>query len=225
MSMYTKAIFRLKILVLFLLVSMSVSAQDGLLIGGGVSYQIPTNTFGTQDFGFASVANNGYGLNIGTSWFFNPRLSIGSELAYSYFPKDKKVWNQENKGDIKVNYQMMNLNAQGNLYFAEDEFRPYLGAVFGLYYLRNLVSFASNNAGTDGDASVDYISKSWHAGFGLESGMFIELAKASYLQLSLRYTMIPDIELEYFPEDDVTINPHGKQNHWSVSAKLFFGKK
>lgn len=208
-----------------MLLPILVMAQDGFLVGGGVSYQIPTNNFGSQDFGFATVANSGFGVNVGTLWFYNPILSLSTELGYSYFPKDEKTWNQDSKGEIKVNYQMLNAIIQGNIYFSEDKFRPYLGALFGLYYLRNMVNFNSNYIGTDNDASVSYVSKTWHAGFGVETGAFIELSKTSSLQLSLRYTFIPNIEPEYYPEDKVTINPHGKQNHWGVSAKLFFGKK
>lgn len=214
-----------KLFFIFVLIPMGVMAQEGLLIGGGVSYQIPTNNFGSQDFGFATVANNGFGVNLGTLWFYNPILSLSTELGYSYFPRDEEVWNQESRGDIKVNYQVMNATVQGNFYMSEADFRPYLGALFGAYYLRNRVDFDSNYIGTNNDASVSYVSKTWHAGFGLETGALIELAKKSLLQLSLRYTFIPNIEPEYHPEDEVTINPHGKQNHWSVSAKLFFGRK
>ncbi len=205
--------------------SKDIKGQQGILLGGGVSILVPTNGFGGEDFGFNDVANIGGGLNASTLWFFNPRLSIGSDLAYSFFPKDKKTWNQGNNGDIKVSYQMLNLTAQGNFYFNEEDVRPYMGVAFGLYYLRNLVNFASNNAGSTNDASVSYVSNTFHAGFGPEVGVLFMLNKTQMASVSLRYTIIPNIESEYFPEDDITINPHGKQNHWGLSAKLYFGTK
>lgn len=213
-------------LLLFGVVFLStINAQTKILWGGGLSAHLPSNGFGTKGFGFKDAAAVGGGANVGTLWIFNPRLSLSSELAYTYFPKNEKTWNQQRRGEITVNYQTVNLSAQGNFYLAEDEVRPYLGVAFGMYYLRNLLNFSSNYVGTTNDASVSYVSNTLHAGFGPEVGVLFKLQKTQFALLSLRYTFIPDIEAEYFPEDQVTINPHGKQNHWSVSAKMFFGKK
>ncbi len=199
--------------------------------GGGISLLVPDNSFGhisnninKNEFGFSTVANTGFNINIGTLWLFNPQLSLESEFAYSYFPKDKKTWNQERYGDINVNYQMLNLLAQGNYYFSKGEIKPYLGAVFGIYYLRNMLDFNSKYIGTDNDASVNYITNSLLAGYGVEIGTLFKLSKRSYLQVGIRFTTIPDIESEYIAENDVTLNPHDKQNHWGLSVKLFFNK-
>ncbi|SMO62259.1 hypothetical protein SAMN06265379_103416 [Saccharicrinis carchari] len=200
-------------------------AQNKVLWGGGVSAHIPTNSLSTNNFGFRDAAGTGGGANMGTLWFFNPQLSLGSELAYSYFPRNQKTWNQQRRGDIKVNYQMLNLTAQGNFYLNEGGARPYLGVAFGLYYLRNMVNFISNYVGTTNDASVTYVSNTFHAGFGPEAGVLFKRQKNRFAHLSLRYTIIPNIEAEYYPEKQVTINPHGKQNHWSLSVKMFFGKR
>ncbi|MGQ1785375.1 hypothetical protein [Saccharicrinis sp. GN24d3] len=200
-------------------------SQNGLLLGGGISALVPSNGFENDNFGFNDVANIGGGINFSSLWFFNPRLSLGSGLGYAYFPKDEDTWNQSRRGDIKVNYQMMNLTAQGNFYFNEEKIRPYLGVAFGLYYLRNMVDFDSNYTGTNNDASVSYVSNTFQAGFGPEVGLLIKIIGEQFATLSVRYTVIPNIEAEYFPEDDVTINPHGKQNHWGLQAKLYFGKK
>ncbi len=204
------------------------SSQEKLMWGGGVGVVVPDNGFGkisstntnTQsDFGFATVANPGVNINFGTLWLFNPRLSLLSELAYSYFPKNKKTWNQQRYGDINVNYQMLNLSAQGNYYFSDQDIKPYLGAVFGLYYLRNFRDFDSSYSTNE---SVSITTNTLHAGYGLECGCLIELSSANYLQVGIRFSLIPDIEAEYIPEEDITVNPHGKQNHWGLSAKLFF---
>ena len=136
----------------------------------------------------------------------------------------KKTWNQRRRGEIKVNYQMANLTAQGNFYFGEENTRPYFGVVFGLYFLRNMVNFDSNYTGTTNDASVSYVSKTFHAGFGPEIGALFEIGKNQYANLGLRYTIIPNIEAEYHPENNFTSNPHGKQNHWELNAKLYFGR-
>ncbi len=203
-------------------------AQEKLMWGGGIGAVVPDNGFGKivskknptiEDFGFATVANPGINLNVGTLWMFNPRLSLLSELAYSYFPKDKKTWNPQQYGDIKVNYQMVNLSAQGNYYFSEQEIKPYLGAIFGLYYLRNYRDFNSSYASNE---SVSITTNTLHAGYGAEFGFLFELSKVNYLQVGIRFSLIPDIEAEYIPEKDITINPHDKQNHWGLSAKLFF---
>ncbi len=199
--------------------------------GGGISLLVPDNNFGhisnninNNEFGFSTVANTGFNVNFGTLWLFNPQLSLESELAYSYFPKDKKTWNQERYGDISVNYQMINLLAQGNYYFSKGDIKPYLGAVFGIYYLRNMLDFNSKYIGTDNDASVAYITNNILAGYGAEIGTLFKLSKRSYLQVGIRFTTIPDIESEYIAENDVTLNPHDKQNHWGLSVKLFFNK-
>ena len=215
--------FILSLMLLGFVFISAIKAQNKVLWGGGLSAHLPTNGFGSDDFGFKDVANTGGGVNMGTLWILNPRLSLGSELAYSYFPNDKNTWNQARRGDIKVNYQMINLTAQGNFYLAEEEVRPYLGVAFGLYYLRNMVNFSSNSAGSTIDPSVSYVSNTLRAGFGPEAGVLIKLQKSQYALISLRYTVIPNIEPEYY--DRVTINPHGKQNHWSLSAKIFFGSK
>ncbi|MCW3806097.1 OmpW family outer membrane protein [Plebeiibacterium marinum] len=205
-------------------------AQNKILWGGGLTVHIPDNGFGKfdfgssynvgDDFGFATVANPGFGFNFGSLWFYNPRLSLQSELAYSYFPKDKQFWNVQRYGDISVNYQMLNLSAQGNYYFAEGEIRPYLGAVFGIYYLRNKMDFNSTSTAS----SSDYITNTLHAGYALEFGTSIELTKRTLVNIGLRYTIIPDISSEYTKDGSIKLNPHDKQNHWGLSAKLFFSR-
>lgn len=212
----------LYVLLLVVVFQPIVKAQNKVLWGGGISAHLPTNGFESDDFGFKDVAKTGGGANVGTLWILNPRLSLGSELAYSYFPKNKNTWNQERRGDIKVNYQMVNLTAQGSFYLAEEEVRPYLGVAFGLYYLRNMVNFSSNYVGTTNDASVNYVSNTLHAGFGPEVGVLFKLLTSQYALVGFRYTVIPNIEAEYYPQNQVTINPHGKQDHWSLSAKMFF---
>ena len=220
--------YYLKIIVckalLLLSCSMVLTAQNGLLWGFGGNVLMPVGGISDTEFGFSDVANIGGGINASTLWFFNPRLSIASELGYAYFPKDKKTWNQQKLGDIKVNYRMVNLTAQGNFYFNEEDIRPYMGVAFGLYYLRNLVNFDSKYTGSTNDASVNYVSNSFHAGFGPEVGCLFKINRQQYASLSIRYTVIPNIEKED-AKNGVTKNPHGKQNHWGLSAKLYFGSK
>ena len=205
--------------------TVNVFARDGIFYGGGIHINAPTNTLSNNTFGFNDVANIGGGVNLGSVWFFNPQLSLGSELAYSYFPKDETTWNQKSRGDIKVNYQLMNLSTQGNIYLSNGDIRPYVGVSFGFYYLRNMVNFDSKYVGTTNDASVSYVSNTVHTGFGPEVGFLLKITRQQFAIISMRYTIIPNIKSEYYPEDNVTINPHGKQNHWGLAAKYFFGKK
>ncbi len=220
----------LKISLICLCISgaINVSAQEKVLLwGAGASYMIPDNGFlqfktDQQNFHFATVANSGFGLNGEAMWFFNPQLSLGSELGYAYFPKDKLTWDMQQYGNIKVNYSIANLSVVSNIYFSEEEIRPYAGAVFGLYYLHNMLDFDSNYGGTDGDQSVNYTSDDFLPGFGFQGGVLTELGDDMFLSLSLRFTTIPNLHSTKY--DGVTVSPHEQENHWSLSVKLLWGR-
>lgn len=191
--------------------------------GGGAAYQVPTNTLGDKDFGFATVAKGGLGLYGSGTYFYNPQLSLAADFGFSFFPKDNTFWDVSNYGDVDMKYNMLSLSAQGNFYFSDGEVRPYIGAVFGFYYLMNSLNFTSSNEISN--QSKSYKSKEFHPGAGLEIGTLISVAKKEKLLISLRYTYIPNIEPEYLIDDNITINPHGKQNHWGLAVKYFFEGK
>jgi hypothetical protein len=214
----------LPLIILFVL-SVSCYAQKDFYYGGGIGFQLPSNIGTKQDFGFRDAASIGMVVSVNTLWFYNPVLSLNSGFGYSIIPKDEMTWNARGTGESKVNYQMVHLVGQGNMYFSSNEFRPYIGVVYGLYYLRNKVDYTSKYIGTDNDASVHYISKGLFLGFGFESGIMLQQSKYTIFNIGLRYTLLPNIGMEYDPVNDVTINPHEKQNHWTVFIKFFINQK
>ncbi len=199
-------------------------------LGGGVSVLVPDNGFlqfkqDFSNFGFATVANVGFGADVTAVHFFRSGISLGSELGYSYFPMDKTTWNMQDEGAINVNYQIGNLSVIGDVYFSESDIRPYAGAVFGLYYLHNVMDFDSRYAGTDDDESVEYTTNDFLMGFGLQTGVLVKADRRRYISFSLRYTVIPDLESKYYEDEGVMMNPHEKENHWSFTVKYLWGQR
>ncbi len=229
--MYCNKILRFFLFILILNVFHVVKAQQNENFwGGGLSVLVPDNGFlkfkqDFNNFGFATAANTGFGANFTGMHFFRSGISLGSELGYSYFPKDNITWNMQDEGAINVNYQIGNLSLMGDVYFSESDIRPFCGAVFGLYYLHNVMDFDSRYAGTDDDASVEYKTNDFLMGFGLQAGVLMKVEKRKYLSFSLRYTVIPDLESKYYEDEGVMVNPQDKENHWSISVKLFWRKR
>ncbi len=192
--------------------------------GGGLAYEIPTNLLSEDDFGFGTVANGGMGFMASGIWFYNPQLSLSADAGYHYFKKDRNFWDVDRYGLVDMKYRMISANVQGNLYVNQKgTLRPYIGALFGAYYIMNRLQFTSSNELANQSSS--YKSNQAQVGIGLELGSLIQINNKEKLQLALRFTYIPNIEPEYYPEDDVTVNPHGRQNHWGLSMKYFIAAK
>lgn len=202
-----------------------LKAQDGLMWGGGLSIHLPSGLFNNSSFTFKDAAGVGYGVNASTLWFFNPRLSLGTEFGYSYFPKNNSTWKTLNYGGLEANYQSVNLSANGSVYFSGEDVKPYFSPVFGLNYLRNMIDFTSNYAGSTNDASVTYISNTLQASMGIEGGVLIDVDKVVKIKAGLRFTFLPGMASVYHSETDITTNPHGKQNQWGLYLKIFFKSK
>lgn len=216
-------IFLLLIFILLYLTPNLSAQKKEFWWGGGVAYQVPTNLMADKDFGFATVAKGGAGFFGTGTYFYNPQLSLTGDVGYSFFPKDKEFWDVNNYGDVNMTYQMLSATFQGNFYLSEGEVRPYFGALFGFYYLMNKMSFTSNNEISN--QSKSYKSNELQPGMGLEFGTLIQMAKKEKLSISLRFSYIPNIESKYLPDEQITINPHGKQNHWGLALKYYFAGK
>jgi hypothetical protein len=206
-------------------------SQDEVLLGAKLGSGIPLNIFNNKmPYGFYHMARPGFLGGFTTKWFYGQRLSLGAELGYQYFPGNSNYWDVEHRGDVSAQYQSVSLIFSGNYYFSHDAIRPYCGIAFGAWYLFNDMVFASSNQGTDGDASLQYRSELLKPGFAPEAGLLFELNRNTYVELSVRLVLIPNI-----PEDEVIIypngwpreinkNPHVNQHHIQVAVALFFEK-
>ncbi|MGV8828516.1 MAG: hypothetical protein ACWA6U_09355 [Breznakibacter sp.] len=190
----------------------------------------PTNLGrSNHEIGFKDVASTGFTGGILGGWHYNERLSLSTELNYQFLPKNKSFWNVDSKGTFSANYQSTNLLLTGNYYFSNDDWRPFLGASFGLHLLRNMVDFKSKYIGTDNDESIHYIATDWRPGFGFNLGTTVDITKKAQLVFETKLTVIPFLKEQVVPimDGDVTVNsftknPHGNQNQISFTIGLNF---
>lgn len=182
-----------------------------------------------QEIGFKDVASRGLAGGILGGWHYNERLSLSAEVNHQFLPKNESFWNVDTKGTFSANYQSTNLLLAGNYYFSDDDWRPFIGANFGLHRLRNMIDFKSKHSGSDNDASIHYIATDWRPGFGFNLGTMVEITKKTQLVLETRLTIIPFLKEELVPimNEDVMVNfftknPHGNQNQISITIGLNF---
>ena len=103
-------------------------------------------------------------------------------------------------GGLEANYQSVNLSANGSVYFSGEDVKPYFSPVFGLNYLRNMIDFTSNYAGSTNDASVTYISNTLQASMGIEGGVFrITSYNVCYTKLLRNKPSLVDSPYEKLP--------------------------
>lgn len=191
-------------------------------MGGRFAYSVPTSQGKTTSIGFSDVAGNGLLAGYFGRWFYAKRLSLGWDAAYQYQGLDKNFWELGNYGEVKGSYQTIQLLAEGNYYFSHDETRPYAGIVFGGLLLRNTLTFNSSNILNQ---SVAYTAQNIMPGFGPQAGCTFQLSRKTTLDLHLRYVLIPNLEPTYIQDENlglITQNPHGAQNHLSISIGLLF---
>lgn len=225
-----KRILFLVLLTIIAIDGNSVGRKRDVWLGGGIGVVLPSNIGSTDLLGYNDVASTGFMAQMNTRWFYNRRLTIGGELIYAYTPQDDDYWKVLNYGEVTNHYSMALAMAQGHYYFSHDEFRPYLGMGFGISYLSNQLVFNSNYTGTTGDASVSYYIKDWKPVFAPEAGFLLEVSKTAFLYINARFQVIPNMKPTYievvedygYPIDVITQNPHGHQNHFSISVGILF---
>lgn len=195
---------------------------------------IPSNWGEKQfDIGFADVARPGPRMSFEGRWFYNKRLSLGLDLAYARLGHDRGFWNVSRYGNVSLNYTMCQSTIHGCYYFDDRGFMPYAGIGFGAYWLLNNLNFKSAYTGTNSDASVVYQTRTLKPGFAPQVGFLAKTSKRSFFFIDVKFQIIPNVKPEQvYVQDElgnyvdvVTQNPHGHQNHWSVTAGLLFGCK
>lgn len=198
--------------------------------GADIGASLPTN-IGRSDtqIGFADVASTGFKSGILAGWNYNPRLFLEAEASYCFLPKKNQFWNLDSKGSFSAHYQSAGILLAGGYRLGEATWQPYCGVNFGLHYLQNHVNFKSKYAGTDNDASVQYTSKEWHPGFGINLGLETAFSKNVQFFMQTRMAFIPFLKEKVVPIKDgevvidyITQNPHGNQNQLQISLGLKF---
>jgi hypothetical protein len=218
------------ILTSFLLIHALITAQRNSWLGGSFGIDQPSNIGNKKnEIGFKDVASTGLKIDMNGHWFYNKRMSLGATFSFSHFPQNEKLWDVGQYGQVDNRYLLMNLMLQGRYYFSHHDFRPFLGIGFGANALLNRLRFESAYSGTTADASVSYHSKTIKPGFTPEVGFLVLLDKKLFLQVNAQFSIIPFLKPEpiAIKQDGYTVayvvqNPHGHQNHISLSAGLLF---
>lgn len=195
-----------------------------LQMGGRYAYTIPTNIAKNYEKGFADMSENGNQIGFFGRWFYTKNLSLGWDVAYQYQSEDRTYWDVGNNGNVKGNYQTLQVLAEGNYYFSHDEFRPYAGVSFGAFGLRNMMDFDSSN--DQSKPSTSYVYTKVLPGLAPQLGFTLELSKSLVLDVHARMVLIPNLTEEFVFDDSgrqISTNPHGAQNHLSFSVGLLFG--
>ncbi|MCU4176227.1 hypothetical protein [Carboxylicivirga sp. N1Y90] len=195
--------------------------RKDLQMGGRIAYTMPNNWGKATSIGFKDVAAKGVQFAYFGRWFYAKRLSLGWDLAYQT-QKGSEFWDVDNYGEVSASYQTIQLLAEGNYLFSHDEVRPYIGVAFGGFWLRNHVNFSANSINNN---SVVYTADNIMPGVAPQVGIAIELSEKTMLDIHARLILIPNLEEEYIQDPEIgliTLNPHGAQNHLSLSLGLLF---
>lgn len=209
---------------LIICISFTVSAKKrkDLQMGGRIGYTIPNNWGKATTIGFKDVSAKGAQFALFGRWFYAKRLTLGWDFAYQIQNGNKAFWDVDNYGEVTASYQTIQLLAEGNYFFSHDEFRPYIGVAFGAFWLRNNLDFSSYNINNN---SVMYTADNVMPGVAPQLGIAFELSEKTMLDIHARLILIPNLEEEYVQDEEIgliTLNPHGAQNHLSLSIGLLF---
>nr|WP_319400845.1 outer membrane beta-barrel protein [uncultured Carboxylicivirga sp.] len=213
-------------LLLGFLFTLSVQAQKKeIFMGGRIALTLPTNMGKSKDLqsGFKDMSTTGFQVGYFGRWFYMENLSLGWDIAYQYQSTNDDYWNVSNRGEVNGGYHTIQLLAEGNFYFSRDEVRPYAGMAFGAFALFNNRTYQSNNELAA--ASNTYNYQKIMPGLAPQVGLLFELSRKTMLDIHARFVMMPNLEPEYVYDEnlgEVSTNPHGAQNHLSLSVGLLF---
>lgn len=220
------------LLLLFVsLQSLSARKRDPIWVGGGVGASFPSNIGNdAQTLGFATVAVPGFRIEADARWFYAQRLSLSADLSWSAFGQKDDFWDVRNNGSVKAHYSFVSGLVKGHYYFSDDAFRPYAGIGFGVAWLSNRMDYQSTLSGTLADNSVGYVNSQFKPIYAPEIGFLIETSKKSFFYTTFSYTLIPNMTAEYvsvkdqygWDADVIVQNPHGNQNHFSLTVGMLF---
>ena len=170
-----KAIKLKSIIILFLLLSANLFAQDFLT---GLTYSISVPTGETSDF----ISNTSFkGLSIDLRKFFSHNASVGFLVGWSAFEEETNEAISTTIGTV-TGEQSRLINSfpvmiTTHYYFGEGrEFRPFIGIGVGMYYIYHQLEQVGENLE----------SNKWHFGVAPEVG-FVYLLESVYAFVNVRY--------------------------------------
>lgn len=193
-------------------------------MGGRIAITLPTNIAKPLEYGFKDMASNGFQLGYIGRWYYGKRLTLGWDLAYQFQSGDDDYWNLDNRGEVEVSYNTLQVVAEGHYYFSHDNVRSYVGIGFGAFALMNKRVFSSFSEYTNPSGTYKY--RKIMPGLTPQVGILIELDKKIMLDIHSRLVLMPNLADEYVTDEvlgQISTNPHGAQNHLSVSVGLLFG--
>ncbi len=170
-----KAIKLKSIIILFLLLSVNLFAQDFLT---GLTYSISVPTGETSDF----ISNTSFkGLSIDLRKFFSHNASVGFLVGWSTFEEETNETISTIVGDVSgAQSRLINsfpVMITTDYYFSEGrEFRPFIGIGVGMYYIYHQLEQVEQNLE----------SNKWHFGVAPEVG-FVYLLESVYALVNVRY--------------------------------------
>ncbi|MCU4165425.1 hypothetical protein [Carboxylicivirga caseinilyticus] len=207
------------------IVDQSVLAQQkDVFMGGRIGLTLPTNISKPKDlnYGFKDMSRAGIQVAYFGRWFYMENLSLGWDLGYQYQSTADDYWNVSNWGEVNGSYQTIQLLAEGNIYFDSDEVRPYAGVAFGAFALLNRRTYSSNNEVAASSETYKY--QKVMPGLAPQAGILFDLGGNVLLDIHTRLVFMPNLKDEYVTIDgsEISTNPHGAQNHLSLSIGLLF---
>lgn len=205
--------------------------RDPFWVGGGLGVAFPSNIGNESNtLGFAKVAVPGFRAELDGRWFYAPRLCLASTMSWASLGQKDEFWEVRNYGSVTNHYSMLSMMLKGQIFFSDDVFRPYAGIGFGVSYLSNKLDFNSSTSGSLGDNSISYVNNQFKPAFAPEIGFLVEASKNTFFYSSVSFHIIPDMSPEDVIITDeygynkavVVQNPHGNQNHISLTVGLLF---
>ena len=170
-----KAVKLKSLIILFLLLSVNLFAQDFLT---GLTYSISIPTGNTSDF----ISNTSFkGLSIDLRKFFSYNASIGFLVGWSAFEEETNKTISTIHGDVSGEQSRL-INSfpvmiTTHYYLGEGrEFRPFIGIGVGMYYFYHQLELPDDNLE----------SNKWHFGVAPEAG-FVYLLESIYAFVNVRY--------------------------------------
>ena len=180
-----KAVKLKSIIILFLVLSVNLFAQDFLT---GLTYSISIPTGNTSDF----ISKTSFkGLSIDLRKFFSHNASIGFLVGWSAFEEETNKTLSTIHGDVSGEQSRL-INSfpvmiTTDYYFGEGrEFRPFIGIGVGMYYFYHQLEQVEQNLE----------SSKWHFGIAPEAG-FAYLLESIYAFVNVRYNYVFSAENEF----------------------------
>ncbi|WP_209319796.1 OmpW family outer membrane protein [Ancylomarina longa] len=170
---------------------------------------------------FADVSKAGLDLSISGKWFMNEQIAVGMEVGYQNLGQDDEFWNGANIGKNNVTYELVPLVLTGTYFFKawDRDFRPYASLGFGYFFYKNKVrfnSFSTEAYPFNGNPSLKYKISENKVGLMPSLGFLYNLNKQLALDISTRYTYIPNFAKFRSVNQTFTNTAEGYENKYIV---------